>query len=73
MTGVSKSAIARVILQREKLRDDWTSRHGQLGTSQKRKREGKDPDFDEALNWWFSIVTGRSIRVSCSILKNKPE
>jgi predicted HTH transcriptional regulator len=52
ITGVPKSTIARVI--QEKLHDECTLRHGQQGTSQKPKREGKDPDVEEAI----SIVTG---------------
>jgi hypothetical protein len=35
--------------------------HGQQGTSQKHKREGKDPDVEETLSQWFSVVTGRSV------------
>jgi hypothetical protein len=58
MTGVLKSTIARVIQQQEKLRDEWTLLHGQWGTSQKWKREGKYPDVEEALNQWYSVVTG---------------
>jgi hypothetical protein len=49
-TGVPKSTTARVTQQQEKLRDEWILRHGQQGTSQKRKREGKDLDVEGALN-----------------------
>jgi hypothetical protein len=37
------------IQQQEKLRDEGTLRLGQQGTPQKRKREDKDPDVEEAL------------------------
>jgi hypothetical protein len=47
ISGVPKSTIACVIQQREKLRDDWISRHGQQGTSQKQKHEGNDSDVEE--------------------------
>jgi hypothetical protein len=72
---VSKSAIARITQQQGKLTNEWTLRHGQQGTSQKRKCEGKDADYEDALNSWFAIVTGRSVQVyvSCPILKSKSE
>jgi hypothetical protein len=43
ITEVPKYTIARIVQQQEKLQDEWTLRHEQQGTSQKRKREGKDP------------------------------
>jgi hypothetical protein len=73
ITGVPKSTIARVMQQEEKLRDEWTLREGQQGISQKQKRKGKEPDVEEAVNQWFSIVTGRCMRVSGSMLKSKLE
>jgi hypothetical protein len=36
-------------------------------------QEGKDPDAEEALNQWLSIVTGRGARVSGPKLKSKSE
>jgi hypothetical protein len=44
-----------------------------MGISQKQKREGKDPDVEEALNQWFSIVTGQGVRVRGPMLKSKSE
>jgi hypothetical protein len=58
ITVAPKSTTARVIQQQEKLRDEWTLHNGQQGTSQKRKCEGKEPGVEEALNQWFSIITG---------------
>jgi hypothetical protein len=55
---VPKSTIARVIQQHEKLRDEWALRHRQQVTSRKWKHEGKGPDVEEALNQWFSVITG---------------
>jgi hypothetical protein len=63
ITGVPKSRIVRVIPQQEKLREEWTLRHGQQGTSQKRKCGGKDLDVEEDLNKWLFIATGRGVRV----------
>jgi hypothetical protein len=57
ITAVPKSTIARFIEQQEKRRDKWILREGQQGISQKRKREDKDPDVEEALNQWLSVVT----------------
>ncbi|XP_072119240.1 tigger transposable element-derived protein 4-like [Mobula birostris] len=73
ITGVPKSTIARLIQQQDKLREEWALCEGQQGTSQKRKREGKNPDVEKALNQWFSVVTGRGVRVSGPMLKNKSE
>jgi hypothetical protein len=50
VTQVSKSTTARVIQQQEKRRDEWTLCHEQQATSKKWKHE--------ALNQWFSAVTG---------------
>jgi hypothetical protein len=61
------------IQQQEKLRDEWTLCEGQQGISQKWKHEGKDLDVEEALNQWFSIVTGRGVRVSGPMLKSKSD
>jgi hypothetical protein len=55
--------------QLEKLRDEWTLRHGEQGTSQKRKREGKDSDVEELL----SIATRRAVHVSGAMLNSKWE
>jgi hypothetical protein len=47
--------------------------HGQLGTSQKWKHGGKDPDVEEALNQWFSVVSGSGVHVSGPLFKSKSE
>lgn len=73
ITGFPKTTIARLIKQENELREEWAQREGRRGSSQKRKREGKDPDVDEALNDWFAIVTGRGVRVSGPMLKGKAE
>jgi hypothetical protein len=45
------------------MRGEWTLYHGQQGTS-KWKHGGKDPDVQEALSQWFSVVTRRGVHVS---------
>ncbi|CAK9828167.1 Tigger transposable element-derived protein 4 [Anthophora retusa] len=72
ITGVPKSTIARLISIQDKLREEWACNRKQ-GTFQKRNRQGKDPDVENALNQWFSIVKERGICVSGSMLKNKAE
>jgi hypothetical protein len=39
----------------------------------KLKHKGKDSDAEEALSWWFSVITGRGICVSHPILRDKSE
>ncbi|XP_067126959.1 tigger transposable element-derived protein 6-like [Centruroides vittatus] len=73
ITGVPKSTIARMIQQQDKLKEEWALCKGQQRTSQKRKRKSKDPDVEEALNQWFSVVTGQGVCVSGPMLKSKSE
>ncbi|KAH9509465.1 Tigger transposable element-derived protein 4 [Bulinus truncatus] len=70
ITGVP-STISRVLRQESQLREEFVLQ-GQAGTS-KRKREGKDPDVEEALDQWFSIVSGRGVNINGPILKAKSE
>ncbi|XP_035212025.1 tigger transposable element-derived protein 6-like [Stegodyphus dumicola] len=72
ITGVPKSTISRVLRQESQLREELVLQEGQAGTS-KRKREGKDPDVEEALDQWFSIVSGRGVNINGPILKAKSE
>ena len=73
ITGVPKTTIVRLLHQQHQLCEEWALHEGKSGTSQKRKRKGKDPDVEEALDQWFSIVTGRGVRISGPILKSKSE
>jgi hypothetical protein len=50
-----------------------TLRHRQQGTSRNLTRGEKDPVVEEALTQWFSIVSGRGVRVSGPVLKSKSE
>ena len=45
----------------------------QENSHSKRKRKGKDPDIEEALDKWFSVVTRRGVSVSGPMLKSKSE
>ena len=72
ITGVPKSTISRLLQQESQLREEFVLQEGQAGTS-KRKREGKDPDVEEALDQWFSIVSGRGVNINGPILKAKSE
>ena len=72
ITGVPKSTISRLLQQESQLREEFVLQEGQAGTS-KRKREGKDPDVEEALDQWFSIVSGRGVNINGPILKVKSE
>ena len=72
LTGVPKSTISRLIQQENQRRYEWALREGQAETP-KRKCGGKDPDVEEALDQWFSIVTGRGMNISGPVLKAKSE
>lgn len=72
ITGVPKSTISRLLKQENELREELALQDGQTGIS-KRKREGKDPDVEEALDQWFSLVSGRGVSISGPLLKMKSE
>ncbi|KAL4101085.1 hypothetical protein QTP88_021105 [Uroleucon formosanum] len=67
---VPKSTVAKLLKEEVILRENFNST--QTG-NQKRKREGKDPEVDEALSEWFSLITSRDVRVSGPMLKCKAE
>lgn len=70
MTGVPKSTMARLVSQKDKLRELWTKRQD-LGWTKKRKREGKDPDVEDALAKWFAMVSRDNVQVNGPMLKAK--
>lgn len=70
ITGVPKSTLARLVSQKDKLRELWTKRQD-LGWTKKRKREGKDPDVEDALAKWFAMVSKDNVQVNGPILKAK--
>ncbi|KII73547.1 Tigger transposable element-derived protein 4 [Thelohanellus kitauei] len=72
ITGVPKSTIARVLLQESQLRQESVLPEGQAETF-KRKREGKDPDVEEALDQWFSIVSAKGVNINGPTLKAKSQ
>lgn len=74
ITKVPKSTIARLLAQEHELRKQWDLKGGEAkSSSQKRKRDGKNPEVEEALTEWFSAVQERGVSVSGPILKNKAE
>ena len=65
-----KSTVSKLLNEETLLTERWTLERASLG---KRKRDGKDPEFEEALNLWFRAVLTKGIRISGPILKNKDE
>lgn len=72
ITGVPKSTISRLLQQENQLREELALLDGQTGTF-KRKREGKNPDVEEALDQWFSVINGGGVKITGKILKAKSE
>ncbi|KAL4135374.1 hypothetical protein QTP88_006988 [Uroleucon formosanum] len=75
LIGTSKSVLSQlknneiaIREQYEKLNDNKSA-----PVNRKRKREGKDPEVDKALNEWFSAVAERGARISGSMLEQKAE
>lgn len=75
LIGTSKSVLSRlknneiaIREQYEKLNDNKSA-----PVNRKRKREGKDPEVDKAMNEWFSAVTERGVRISGPMLEQKAE
>ena len=74
ITGVPKSTVARIVQQQHKILHELTLyTKGERRLYQKRKREGKDPDVEEALSQWFSIVNTQGLHVTGPVLKSKSE
>ena len=68
--GVPKTTVSKLLNEETLLTQRWTLEQASLG---KRKRDGKDPKVEEALNLWFSAVLTKGIRISGPILKNIAE
>ena len=75
LIGTSKSVLSRlknngiaIREQNEKLNNNKSA-----PVNRKRKREGKDPEVDKAMNEWFSAVTERGVRISGPMLEQKAE
>ena len=69
--GVPKTTIVRLIKQDDELRSAQTAGEGTSRALKKRRRTGKDPSVEEALNKWFSIVVHWGMSISGRILKRK--
>ncbi|KII61330.1 hypothetical protein RF11_12744 [Thelohanellus kitauei] len=54
----TKSTISRVLRQESQLREESVLKEGQAGTF-KIQRDWKDLDVEEALDQWFSILSGK--------------
>ncbi|XP_025420572.1 tigger transposable element-derived protein 4-like [Sipha flava] len=65
---VPKSTVAKLLKEEVILREKFNSTQN---GNQKRKREGKDPEVEEALSEWFSLITSHGVRVSGPMLKCK--
>ena len=70
---VPKSTIGRLIRQEREIREKHSDEKAQRTRPGKRKRCGKDPEVEEALNHWFNAVLAKGVRISGPILKMKAE
>ncbi|KII64710.1 hypothetical protein RF11_05500 [Thelohanellus kitauei] len=61
ITGVPKSTMSRVLRQESQLGEELVLLEGQAGIF-KSKREGKDPDVEEALDRLYSIISGKGLK-----------
>ncbi len=71
--GVPKSTIARLKREETKLREDLSDVQTGKAGKRKRKREGKNPDVDDALNKWFAVRSEQGVNLSGPMLKTKAE
>lgn len=72
ITKIPKSTISRFLNEEKQLYNEWMLQEGKL-TTPKRKRDGKEPNVEEALDQWFSLVSNRGVCISGPILKAKAE
>ena len=70
---VPKSTIGRLIRQEREIREKHSDEKAQQTRPGKRKRCGKDPEVEEALNRWFNAVLAKGVRISGPILEMKAE
>ena len=73
MLKVSKTTIGRLLRQEAELRDKFREKGKGRVSLGKRKRCGKDPEVEEALEQWFAAVLVKGVRISGPILKFKAE
>ena len=68
--GIPRTTLKRILQDRDKLEVEWSSHKEaeQRNLHSKRKRKGKDPDIEEALGKWFSVVTRHRVSVSGPML-----
>jgi hypothetical protein len=73
--GTSKSVLSRLKNNEKDIREQYEKLNDNKSApvNRKRKREGKDPIVDKAMNEWFSAVTERGVRISGPMLQQKAE
>ena len=71
LLGVPKSALIKLIKEETVLTQRQTEEQAKPVGLGKRKRDGKDPEVEEALTQWFATVLAKSVRISGRILKAK--
>lgn len=69
VTGIPKTTISRVVQKREELENRWRDEQNQF--SRKRKRDGKCPDVEAALNEWVLTVSKEGRQINGPILRRK--
>ena len=73
MLKVPKTTIGRLLRQEAQLRAEFREKGKGRVSLGKRKRRGKDPEVEEALEQWFAAVLEKGVRISGAILKSKAE
>ncbi|VVC30453.1 Homeobox domain-like,HTH CenpB-type DNA-binding domain [Cinara cedri] len=73
--GTSKSVLSRLKNNKKAIQKQWEKlNYNKIApVNRKRKREGKDPEVDKAMNEWFSAVTERGVHISGPMLQQKAE
>ena len=70
-----KSTVTKLMKDEPVLTQQWTQeqeKKAHVG-HRKRKKDGKDPEIEEALSHWFSAVLTKGIQISEPVLNNKAE
>ncbi|VVC29246.1 DDE superfamily endonuclease domain,Homeobox domain-like,HTH CenpB-type DNA-binding domain [Cinara cedri] len=73
--GTFKSVLSRLKNNEKAIREQWEKLNDNkcAPVNRKRKREGKDPEVDKAMNEWFSAITERGVCISSPMLQQKAE
>lgn len=68
--GIAQSVLSKLLKSRYEIETSFLSNET---SSRKRKRDGKDPEVEQALKKWFAAVRESDCRVDGPILKQKAE